>query len=144
MASNSFQCRLITPTAKVLDEAVVYASVPAWDGLMGVLPNRAPIVAKLGLGELRLQFAVTGKAAGGTRSFLVEDGFMQMVSNRLTILASRATPTESLVLSEAQAELSAAEGRTAPPGDRAAADRLSRDRDRARVKVRLASGQRSI
>ena len=57
MAANSFQCRLITPTAKVLDEAVVYASVPAWDGLMGVLPNRAPIVAKLGLGELRLQFA---------------------------------------------------------------------------------------
>lgn len=144
MAASSFQCRLITPTAKVLDEPVVYASIPAWDGLMGVLPNRAPIVAKLGLGELRLQFADSGKAAGGSRSFLVEDGFMQMVSNRLTILASRATPTESLVLSEAQAELSAAESRAAPAGDRAAADRLTRDRERARVKVRLASGQRSI
>ncbi|MCC6659467.1 MAG: F0F1 ATP synthase subunit epsilon [Phycisphaerales bacterium] len=144
MASNSFQCRLITPTAKVLDEAVVYASIPVWDGLMGVLPSRAPIVAKLGLGELHLQFADAGKAAGGSRSFLVEDGFMQMVSNRLTILASRAIPTEALVLNEAQAELSEAEGRRAPAGDRAALDRVTRDRERARAKVRLASGQRAI
>ena len=74
----------------------------------------------------------------------MEDGFLQMVSNRLTILASRATPTESLILSEAQAELSSAEGRSAPAGDRAAQDRLTKDRERARVKVRLASGQRSI
>lgn len=147
MAAPSFQCVLITPTAKVLDEAVTYASIPAWDGLFGVLPNRAPIVAKLGLGELRLQFADTGKAAGGSRSFLVEDGFVQMVNNRLTVLAARAIPTETISLGDARGELAAAESKSVPenaPDRRSASERLSRDRERARVKVRLASGQRSI
>jgi F-type H+-transporting ATPase subunit epsilon len=147
MSAHTFQCRLITPTAKVLDEPVAYASVPAWDGLFGVLPNRAPIVAKLGLGELRLQFPDAGKASGGSRSFLVEDGFVQMVDNRLTILASRAIPTETLSLMDAKAELARAEAANVPedaPDRRAALDRLTRDRDRARVKVRLASGSRAI
>ena len=88
MATKSFRCRLVTPAAMVLDEAVTYASVPAWDGLFGVLPGRAPIVAKLGLGELRLEYADKGGAAGGRggeRSFLVEDGFVQMVNDKLTI-----------------------------------------------------------
>ncbi len=73
MAAKSFRCRLITPVAQVLDEQVVSAVIPAWDGLMGFLPDRAPIVAKLGLGELSLEFA-DSKGKGGSRSFLVEDG----------------------------------------------------------------------
>lgn len=147
MSAQTFQCRLITPTAKVLDEPVKYASVPAWDGLFGVLPNRGAIVAKLGLGELRLDFPDTAQAAGGSRSFLVEDGFVQMVNNRLTILASRAIPTETISLSDAQAEVAEADARTVPADatDRTAAGhRLTRDRERARLKVRLASGRKAI
>ena len=138
MAAKTFRCRLVTPAAQVLDEQVTYASVPAWDGLFGVLANRAPIVAKLGLGELRLEFP--DKAA--ERSFLVEDGFVQMVNNKLTILAAKAFPVESLSVAEAEKELAAAEGATATETDptkrRVESDRLSRDRARARAKVRLA------
>src|SRR5438874_5195661 len=38
--------------------------------LFGVMPNRAPIVAKLGIGELRIDFASAGggEARGGSRS----------------------------------------------------------------------------
>src|SRR5436309_715374 len=109
VAERSFRCRLITPAAQVLDDAAVYASVPAWDGLFGVMPNRAPIVAKLGLGELRIDFADTGTAKGGSRAFLVEDGFVQMVNNRLTILAAKAFPVESLDAGQAERELAEAE-----------------------------------
>lgn len=35
--AKTFHCKLITPMAKVLDEEVVYASVPAWDGMLGVM-----------------------------------------------------------------------------------------------------------
>ncbi len=142
MATKTFQCRLITPTAKLLDEAVTYASVPAWDGLFGVLANRAPIVAKLGLGELRLEFPDKSGSAGGERSYLVQDGFAQMVDNRLTILAGRAIPVESLNLGEAQAELSAATGKKAS-GETPAARQTSLEQNQraaalAREKVRLA------
>lgn len=142
--AKSFRCRLITPDACVLDDQVTYASVPAWDGLFGVLPGRAPIVAKLGLGELRLDFADSSKGAGGQRSFLVEDGFVQMVGDKLTILASKAIPTESIDLAGAKAELTQTETRKPDDSSAASNDQLRRDRDRARIKVRLASGSKGI
>lgn len=141
MAGKAFRCKLITPEAQVLDEELRYASIPAWDGLFGVLPGRAPIVAKLGLGELRLDFADSAKGQGGTRSFLVQDGFVQMVEDRLTILARRATPVEAISESEAQSEFTAAASKTPaaghpnPEGERA---RLAAERRWAEQKLRLA------
>ena len=136
-----FNCRLITPTACVLDEPVTYASIPAWDGLFGILPGRAPIVAKLGLGELHLKFPDRDGAKGGTRSYLVEDGFVQMIGDKLTILAAQATPAESITLTEAKAELKEAEARHVPEGaDDATAQRkqISTQLARSRAKVRIA------
>jgi len=145
--ASTFRCQLITPAARMLDEDVTYASVPAWDGLFGVLPGRAPIVAKLGLGELQLRFPDKGAAKGGARSFLVEDGFVQMVDNKLTILASRAIPTETLNAAEAKTELAAAESKR-PTGTGEALTRsqavIEADKARARLKLRLASGNRAI
>ena len=142
MAAKTFRCRLITPAAQVLDEPVTYASVPAWDGLFGVLPGRAPIVAKLGLGELRLEFPDKGSTRGGERSFLVEDGFVQMVNDKLTILAAKAFATESLSVGDAERELAEAERRSVteaePSKRRIETERLSKDRARARGKVALA------
>ncbi|MBL9031648.1 MAG: F0F1 ATP synthase subunit epsilon [Phycisphaerae bacterium] len=142
MAEKTFQCKLVTPAAQVLDEPVTYASIPAWDGLFGVQPNRAPIVAKLGLGELRLDFPDKGNAKGGSRSFLVDDGFVQMVNNRLTILAAVATPVESLSEADAASELAALE--RAAPADKASAARANKDKARARLKVRLAKRSKAI
>jgi F-type H+-transporting ATPase subunit epsilon len=135
LAAKSFRCRLITPVAQVLDEAATSAVIPAWDGLFGVLPNRAPIVAKLGLGELKLDLE-----SGKSRRFLVEDGFVQMVNNKLTILATKAIPTESITLPEAQAELREAEARQpdATKNAKVEGDRIAADRARARAKVRIA------
>ncbi len=143
MATKTFLCKLVTPTAKLLDEPVTYASVPAWDGLFGVLPNRAPIVAKLGLGELKLDFPDKGGPHnGGSRSYLLEDGFVQMVENRLTVLAGKAIPVETLNLAEAQAELSAAiaqkpSGET-PIARQASSEKIQKAQALAREKVRLA------
>ncbi len=141
MAAKTFRCRLITPVAKILDEDVTYASVPGWDGLFGVMPSRAPIVAKLGVGELRLDFPDREGAKGGSRSFLVEDGFVQMVNNRLTILATRAVSVESIDAGAAQNELQEIEGRTLPeagPSRTAAHQRREKDRAFARAKLRVA------
>lgn len=132
MAAKTFQCRLITPLAQVLDEPVTYASIPAWDGLFGILPGRAPIVAKLGVGELRLDFPETKGAAGGSRSFLIDEGFVQMVGGRLTILASQAVPLETIAEGEAQSDLQKAQADSSK--DEGRARRLAF----AKAKVRLA------
>lgn len=141
MASKTFRCRLVTPTEALLDEQVSYASIPAWDGLFGVLPGRAPIVARLGLGELSLTFT----EGGGSRSYLVDGGFAQMAGDTLTILAERATPTESIVETEAQAELDTLSKR-APAGEGTArqteVERINREKRRAALAIRLARSAR--
>lgn len=117
MASKTFRCRIVTPTARILDEDVVAASIPAWDGSMGFLVDRAPILTRLGIGELTLEFPAQSSAAGGSRSYVVAGGFAQMVDNRLTILAETAIPTESIVVSDAEAELRALENKSGPDVD---------------------------
>lgn len=141
MAQKTFHCRLVTPTEKLVDGEMTYASVPAWDGLFGVLPGRAPLLARLGLGELQLHHANQNSHPGGDRSFLIDGGFVKMAENSLTILAERAIPAETISLTDAEAELAEAEARqpSADAGDLAAQqDAIRRDRERAQLKVRMA------
>lgn len=138
MAQKSFNCRLITPEAQVLDGAVTAAVVPCWDGQLGILPMRAPMVAKLGIGELRLDFADGAQGKGGSRSYLVEGGFAHMLGDHLTILAERAIPAESISESAAQKELDAAEAKLVSATVPTVVTRLKKERDRAEQRVRAA------
>lgn len=148
LAAKTFRCRLVTPTARLVDDAVVYASVPAWDGLFGVLPGRAPILARLGVGELRMDFPDV-KGGGGSRSFLVEGGFVRMVRDELTILAERATAAETITEEEAQADLKRIEDQikalpaTDPARSAKMAELMSAKRA-AEAKLRLARSHRGI
>lgn len=148
MAKKSFRCKLVTPTAALVDDQVKYASIPAWDGLMGVLPGRAPILARLGLGELRLDFADTEKGQGGSRAFLVEDGFVKMAGDELTILAEKAVPAENLTMADAEAELRAAQSGTptasTPEARAAELEKRNKDRQRARAKMHLVKTRGAI
>jgi len=131
----------VTPAEKLVDDELTYASIPAWDGLFGVLPNRAPILARLGMGELTLRFAVEAAGKGGERQFLVDGGFVKMADNTLTILAERAVRAEQITLTDAEAELAEIEARTVPPDAPDAVTKqaaIRRDRARAALKVRMA------
>jgi F-type H+-transporting ATPase subunit epsilon len=129
--AKTFRCRLITPQARVLDEDATYVSIPLHDGSAGILPMRAAILGKLGLGELRIDFP-----EGGSRSYFLDGGFAQMVGDHLTILAQEAIPAERLSATEAKAELAEAEARK--PGQGYDLQQITRDRARASLKLRLA------
>jgi len=146
VSSKSFTCRVVTPAEQLLDEPVTYASVPLWDGLMGILPGRAPIVARLGIGELKLNVPDPDRGVEASRSYFISGGFAQMAGDTLIILAENAEPAENLSESDAQAELAEAEARKVSPDatDQAAeSDRLRAARDAARWKVRLAKQSKS-
>ena len=144
--ANSFTCTVVTPEAKLLEHEAVYASVPAWDGLFGVMPGRAPLVARLGIGELLVRMP---DERGGTaeRSYFVRHGFVKMSEGGLTVIAEQATPAEDLIEADAKAELAEAEARALPSGDAdertKARQRLQDDVRAARVKARLAQGVKS-
>lgn len=135
--ANAFRCRVITPEARLLDEDATSVVAPLHDGQMGFLPGRAPIAAKLGVGELQLTLA-----SGARKSYLVDDGFLQMVNNRLTVLAAVAVPAEGISEAEAQAEVAEATARQPKPGDKLDAERVNKQRNRARAKLALARSKR--
>ena len=141
---KTFRCQLVTPNSKLLDEEVTYANVPAWDGLFGVMPGRAPLLAQLGLGQLTVTFPdAAGK--GGDRSYVIDGGFVKMSDNTLTVLAEAAFPAEEITETDAKAEIEDAESRSIPaaaPAPAAAQDRLQQDRRRAALKLRVAQDGR--
>lgn len=82
--ADTFHLSVITPEHAVLETEATFVVFPAWDGEVGVLRNRAPLLHKLGAGELRVT------SPEGDRRLYVEGGFAQMVDNRLTILTEQA------------------------------------------------------
>lgn len=137
--ADALQCRLISPEKKLVEAPVRFASIPAWDGSLGIYPMHAPLVTKLGVGELRLDVADTEHGRGGSRSFLVEGGFLQVVGDSLTILAELAIPAEKLSEQDAEAELREAEARQTPEGaSPREREQIQADRERARKKLELA------
>ena len=97
--AESFNCSLVTPEEKVLEEPVTYASIPAWDGQIGIAPGRAPLLVKLGVGVLRLHFP-----GGGDHKYLVQGGFAQMIGEDLTVLSTKAAPAEQFASADADSE----------------------------------------
>jgi len=133
--AKTFQCTLVTPQKQVLAEQLTYASIPAWDGQIGIAPARAPLLVKLGDGALRLDLA-----EGEPRWFFLAGGFAQMKDNRLSLLTDEAVPADEIVTQEAQQALEEATQLSAG-GDLDEVDQRRRRIDRARTLMRLAEKQ---
>ena len=129
-----FRCVIVTPEQQVLDESLNQAILPAHDGLVGILTDRAPLLVKLGQGPLRVDLA-----GGQTQNFYVEGGVAQMKDNRLTILTSQATPAAEIDAEAARAEYAEAAARRVTP-EYTAEDR-ERQLARARAKQQVAAGR---
>ena len=104
--ADPFHCSVVTPSDELCDEQVTYASIPAHDGQIGLEHGRAPLLVKLGMGPLRLEYA-----EGGTRWFFVDGGFAQMKDNKLSLLTTEAVPAEDIVKRDTEAALKEAQAR---------------------------------
>jgi len=96
---------------------------------LGVLPGRAPLIGRLGYGELRIG---QGQAA---RLYYIDGGFAQVRNNVVTVLTPSALKADDIkpdvvgqALQAAQAPAPTAEGQEG---------RL-RDQERARAQLRVA------
>ncbi len=131
MAEKTFRCTVITPNSQVLDQDVTAATIPAWDGQIGLLKQRAPLLVKLGLGSMRLD--VPG---GKSQRLFVGGGFAQMKDDRLTLLTDEAIPTGEIDTQAAQAALKEAEAFV--PQNPAQTQRRQHDLDRAKAMLKAA------
>ena len=135
--AKTFRCSIVTPTNSVFDDQVEYATFPAWDGQHGMMAGQSPLLTRLGVGTLRLDFPPPD---GGSRWFLIDGGFAQVQDGGLTLLTEAAFAAETLSLTEAEAELAEANARVVKAGEDKS--RVERDQQRALAKIALARSAR--
>jgi F-type H+-transporting ATPase subunit epsilon len=113
-----FQCTVITPEGTVCDELAEFAALTLYDGEIGIAPGRAPMIGRLGAGELRITHD------GRIHRYYVEGGFVEVLDDQVTVLTDRAVPAEQLDALVLQDQLEAARARRATtPETLAARDR---------------------
>jgi len=127
---RAFTLSVVTPEGAVLETAATSVVFPAYDGEYGILPNHAPLVALLGIGELRVE-----REDGGHDRFFVDNGFAQFADNKLSVLTEQARRVADLDPAAAQKLLE--EARAMPGGDAEAIEARQAALERGRVQKRL-------
>src|SRR3954452_1640265 len=99
--SNSLRVRLVTPERVLCEQTANAVELPAKNGYMEVLYGHAPLLAELGAGDVRLH----GGAEGGEQIYNVSWGFVEVLPDRVTILANDALKPEEIDVQRAQQQL---------------------------------------
>jgi F-type H+-transporting ATPase subunit epsilon len=85
------ELRILTPERRIPDLTVERVTLPAFDGEIGVLPRRAPLVTLLGEG--RMSAVLPG---GSTSTYALRGGVAQVVRDQITVLAEAVVPIDDL------------------------------------------------
>lgn len=130
VGSKPFRAEIVTPERALDPIEVTFVALPAWDGEVGVLAGRAPMVCKLGAGQLRLE------VGNGWQRYYVREGFAEVMPDRVTVLTEEVIPAEELSADAARVALADAVTMPAKTED-ARVERQARI-DQAKAKIRIA------
>ncbi|MBT6722133.1 MAG: F0F1 ATP synthase subunit epsilon [Planctomycetaceae bacterium] len=126
----SINCIVVTPAETAVETEASSITLPLFDGDKGVMADHAPMIGRLGNGELRLE-----GTEGGSR-FYIEGGFVQVLDNTVSILTNRVVAVENLDSSALEQELGDA---LAMPGNNdEELDLRERASDAVRAQLRVA------
>src|SRR4051794_39820536 len=100
---DRLQCVVVTPERTLFDDLVEFVALPLYDGEVGILPGRTPLIGRLGYGELRT------RDAGVTRRYFVDGGFVEVRDDVVTVLTNRAIPAAEVDTAAATRELEQAQ-----------------------------------
>ena len=110
--SGLLAVRLVTPDRILLDATADAVELPAMSGYIEALYGAAPLLAELGAGEVRLHGGTSGD-----QKFFVAWGFVEVLPERVTILAENAMHPNEIDRAEAEKELQEGEKLWQEAGD---------------------------
>ena len=131
---DRLHCVVVTPETTLFDDVVDFVALPLYDGELGVLPGRAPLIGRLGYGELRT------RTAGATQHYFVDGGFAQVRDDVVTVLTGRALPADRIDAVAASEELERANARRATTDPEMAEKERAIARARAQLRVAAHAG----
>jgi F-type H+-transporting ATPase subunit epsilon len=89
-SATALHCIVVTPESTALDTRAEFVALPLFDGECGVAPGRAPLIGRLGYGELRI------RRGGQQLRYYVDGGFVQVAENVVSVLTNRALPAAAV------------------------------------------------
>ena len=102
--SNQLRVRLVTPERVLFEAAASAVELPAKNGYMEVLFGAAPLLAELGAGDVTVHGGADANSGGpeGVTRYNVSWGFVEVLPDRVTILASDALKPEEINVQRAK------------------------------------------
>ena len=127
---------IVTAERSVLSDTADMVVAPSAEGVVGVLPRHAPMIALLKPGELRL------KKGSEELALAVAGGIMQVEPHRVIVLADAAERAEEVDEARAREALERAQQRMAEVKEKADLASLQAAVQRATVRLRVVERRR--
>jgi F-type H+-transporting ATPase subunit epsilon len=127
------ELEIATPERQLVREEVSEVQIPGASGYMGILPGHAPLLGQLGVGFLNY-------VAGGKRRYLaVHGGFLEVLPERVRVLADAAERAEEIDVERARTDLQRAQQQLLNPA--VGVDPAAALEGVARAEARLAAAE---
>ncbi len=132
VVAERLQLEVITPERRVLSETVDAVTVPGANGELGILPMHTPLISAL-------QTGVLSYAQGGaTQRLHVSGGFVEVSTDRVTVLADMAERAEEIDIARARLSREQAERILKAADADAETEEARQQLERANVRLQLA------
>ena len=128
---------IVTPDKALVREDVDEVQVPGSEGYLGILPGHTPLLATLKVGELWYRI-------GQEKHFLaIAFGFVEVLPDRLTILAQIAERAQDIDVERAEAARRRAEERLSTPASEMDFERARVAMMKSLIRLQVASRART-
>ena len=103
---NNLRVRLVTPERILFEGSATAVELPSKSGAFEALYGHAPLMAELGAGDVRIHSgAGIEQTSPETTRYNVSWGFVEVLPDRVTILANDALKPEEIDTNRAQQQL---------------------------------------
>ena len=103
--ADSFALQIVTPEKLVVETRAEELQIPGKNGYLGILPNHAPLITELAVGE------ITYRSGAQASRVAVAWGFAEVLPDTVTILAETAERAEDIDVARADRARQRAEER---------------------------------
>ena len=107
--ADTLHLEIATPERLLVHEDATEVYIPAANGMIGILPQHAPLLSELGVGELSF---VT---PAGRRTVFVAGGWVEILNDAVRVLADQAEDIGEIDTARAEASLKRAQERLNAP-----------------------------
>ena len=132
----TLRLEIVTAERLVYSEEISLLVAPGIEGELGILPRHAPLLTVLKPGEIRV-------VKDGEESYIaVSGGFLEVLGNKVTILADTAEHAGEIDLERAEEALTRAEERAATSASEMDLERAMASIRRSQARLKVAQRRR--